>query len=99
MSVPQHRVEALAKYTRPSMKKDLRAFLGVIEFYRRYIEHLSKQIAILTPLTSKVAPSKMSGRRKVSWPFQQFVCIFLSAVPCVFLSHKMSFRWLQMPLD
>ena len=56
MSVPQHQVEAFAKYSKPSTKK---AFLGAIAFYRRYIELLAKQTAVLTPLTSKLAPSKI----------------------------------------
>ena len=59
MSVPQHRVEALARYTRPTVKKGLRAFIVAIGFYRRYVELLVKQTAVLTPLTVKLAPSKI----------------------------------------
>ena len=59
MSVPRHRVEALASFTKPTTKKGLRSFLGAIGFYRRYIELLASQTAILTPLTTKLAPSKI----------------------------------------
>ena len=57
MAIPQHRVEALANYTRPTTKKGLRAFLGAIMFYRRYLELMATHMAVLTPLTSKLAPS------------------------------------------
>ena len=60
MSVPEHRVEALAQYTKPTTKKGLRAFLGAVGFYRRYIELLARHTAILTPLTTKLAPSKIA---------------------------------------
>ena len=59
MSVPRHRVEALASFTKPTTKKGLKSFLGAIGFYRRYIELLASQTAILTPLTTKLAPSKI----------------------------------------
>ena len=64
MSVPAHRAEALATYSRPTTKKGLRAFLGAVGFYRRYVELLAKHTAILTPLTAKLAPSKIVWTRK-----------------------------------
>jgi len=59
MSLPQQRIEALSSYTRPTTKRGLRAFLGAISFYRRYVQRLASQTAILTPLTTKTAPSKL----------------------------------------
>ena len=59
MFIPQHRVEALANYTRPMTKKGLRAFLGEIGFYRCYVELLAEYTAVLSPLTPKLAPSKI----------------------------------------
>jgi len=59
MALPAHRAEALSQYTRPTTKKGLRAFLGSIGFYRRYVQWLASQTAILTPHTSKAAPSKV----------------------------------------
>jgi len=59
MALPTHRAEALSQYTRPTTKKGLRAFLGSIGFYRRYVLRLASQTAILTPHTSKTAPSKV----------------------------------------
>ena len=59
MTVPDHRVTALATYTKPTTKKGLRAFLGSIGFYRRYVQNLAEQTAILTPLTTKQAPQRV----------------------------------------
>ena len=59
-SIPQHRVQALATYTRPSTKKGLHSFLGAIKFYRRYVQQLAKETAVLTPLTSKLAPARIT---------------------------------------
>ena len=59
MSIPEHRVTALASYTKPTTKKGLRAFLGSIGFYRRYVEKLADQTAVLTPLTTKQAPQRV----------------------------------------
>ena len=59
MSIPQHRVEALASYTRPMTKKGLRTFLGAIGFYHHYVELLAEHTAVLSPLTAKLAPSRI----------------------------------------
>jgi len=59
MTIPERRVEALRQYTRPKKKKGLRSFLGTVSFYRHYMELLAKDTAILTPVTPKLAPSKV----------------------------------------
>ena len=60
MMMPAHRAEALSSYSRPTTKKGLRAFLGSIGIYRRYVELLAGQTAVLTHLTTKQAPSKVA---------------------------------------
>ena len=59
MSIPQHRTTALANYTKPNTKRGLRAFLGSVGFYRRYLPHLAEFTSTLTPLTSKQAPQRV----------------------------------------
>ena len=59
MAIPQHRVEALAGYTRPTTQKGLRAFLGAIGFYRRYVQLLAEHTAVVSPVTTKLAPSRI----------------------------------------
>ena len=56
MAIPKHKTEALSNYVKPHTKKGLRAFIGSVSFYRRYIDSLAKQTAILTPMTTKQAP-------------------------------------------
>ena len=77
MSVPQHRVEALATYSKPSTKNGLRAFLGAIVFYRRYIELLVKDTAVLTLLTSKLAPSKIVWTEEHESAFSS-ICMYIA---------------------
>ena len=59
MTIPEKRVEALRRYTKPTTKKGLCSFLGAISFYRRYVELLASDTAILSPATSKLASSKV----------------------------------------
>ena len=56
MTIPEHRTTALANYTRPTTKRGLRAFLGSVGFYRRYLPRLTDWTSLLTPKTSKQAP-------------------------------------------
>ena len=79
MSIPQHRVESLASYTKPTTKKGLRAFLGSVSFYRHYLELLAEHTAVLTPLTSKLAPSR------IVWTVEResaFTCICTYIAKC-----------------
>jgi len=59
MALPRHRAEAFRNYQLPTTKKGLRSFLGAVSFYRRYVKMLAMHTAILTPLTSRLAPSKV----------------------------------------
>ena len=96
MMLPAHRAEVLGKYNKPTTKKGLRAFLDTISFYRRYMELLASQRAVLTPLTAKQAPSKVVW---VSGPLITFVQLYLIHVYCVYLSPKTPSHLLQMPQD
>ena len=75
MTLPEHRVQALAKYKRPDTKKSLKAFLGSVGFYRRYAKQLATQTAILTPHTTKQAPSQVMWDKEGEEAFKQILCI------------------------
>ena len=77
MSVPQHRVESLATYSKPCTKKGLRAFLGAIGFYCWYIELLAKHTAVLTSLTSKLAPSRIVWTDERETAFSS-ICMYIA---------------------
>ena len=59
MAIPQKRADALLHYTRTVKKKGLRSFLGSGSFYRRYVQLLANNTAVLSPATSKPAPAKV----------------------------------------
>ena len=69
MSIPEHRATALSNNTRPKTKRGLRAFLGSVSFYRRYLDKLATWTSILTPKTSKQAPSvvEWTGEDRVAF--------------------------------
>jgi len=77
MSLPFHRTEAFSTYTKPTTRKGLRAFLGAIGFYRRYVKQLATHTAVLTPLTSKAAPSKVVWTREGELAFSH-ICQLIS---------------------
>jgi len=75
MSLPSHRAEALSTFSKPTTKKRLSAFLGARGFYRRYVQRLASQTAILTPLTSKAAPSRVEWSQEGERAFSIICCI------------------------
>ena len=84
MSVPEHRAQALANYSKPTSKKELRAFLGAVGFYRRYVELLARLTAILTPLTSKQASTKVVWTEEGELAFKNIcLCISESCSLCI----------------
>jgi len=88
MSLPQHRVTALAKYERPRSKKGLRAFLGSVSFYRRYVDKLASQTAILTPHTAKAAPSSIVWNEEGERAFE---CIRTMLCECGYRGRSAGF--------
>ena len=84
MSVPKHRVETLTNFTKPTTKKGLRSFLGAIGFYRRYIDLLAAQTAVLTPLTTSQAPSRIVWAKESELAFHTILsCISCNTELCI----------------
>ena len=92
MSIPAHRTSALEHYTRPRTKKGLRAFLGSVGFYRRYLNKLADWTSTLTPLTSKQAPQVVDWTDERVSAFNSICSFFCSPpnlcvpLPCDILS-------------
>ena len=55
----QGKIEALQKAERPISKKQVRSFLGVVGFYRKFIPNFSAIAVPLTDLTKKGQPNKV----------------------------------------
>ena len=71
VAVPEHRVTAMAEYRRPKTKKDMRAFLGSAGYYRRFVHGFAKMSCLLSPATSKAAPSVVCWDEGMLEAFQQ----------------------------
>ncbi len=56
LSVPDHRITAMKNFIIPKSKRDLRAFLGSIGYYRKFISDFAQYSSVLTPATSSKAP-------------------------------------------
>ena len=80
MTIPDHKIEALGKYTRPQTKRGLRAFIGSVSFYRRYIQQLAQHTAILTPMTAKQAPQRLQWTAEGEEAFR-CICDFFCHIP------------------
>ncbi len=48
LAVPEDRVASLLKYERPVSKRNLKSFLGVVGYYRRFIRGFAEEAAVLT---------------------------------------------------
>ena len=57
LAVPAHRAAAMAEYKQPQTKRQLRSFLGAASYYRQFVQGYAKLSSVLTPLTTKSAPS------------------------------------------
>ena len=57
LAVPAHRATAMAEYLVPKTKKQLRSFLGAVSYYRKFLKGHASKSAVLSPSTTKVAPS------------------------------------------
>ena len=56
-------------YRKSRTKKQLRAFLGVVIFYRSSMEILAEETAVLTPATSRRAPNTVAGTSEMDQAF------------------------------
>ena len=54
------KVEAIQAFTQPTTKKQVRAFLGITGYYRKFIPNYSTMAAPLTDLTKKNRPTKIT---------------------------------------
>ncbi|KAL0540408.1 hypothetical protein IC582_024645 [Cucumis melo] len=56
VSVDPAKIEAVTGWTRPSTVSEIRSFLGLAGYYRRFVENFSRIATPLTQLTRKGAP-------------------------------------------
>jgi hypothetical protein len=61
---PQHKVQAITDYTKPSNVEELRRFLGMLNFYR---EHIPNAAAIQAPLNAYLHNTKKRDKTAIVW--------------------------------
>ncbi len=62
--VPEARVQAIREHPLPKTRRQLRAFLGLVGFYRRFIGGFHEWSSVLTPHTSRT----LAGGGELVWP-------------------------------
>ena len=69
-AVPLYRVKSMKRYGKPQTKKQLRAFLGSIGYYRQFVRN--KWSSVLTPTMSlSVPPQVVQWKQKVDSVFSE----------------------------
>jgi hypothetical protein len=58
------KVAAITRYPKPATMKDLRRFLGIINFYRRFVK---KAAEIQSPLHNLLTNVRKNDKRPVAW--------------------------------
>jgi len=61
VSVPEARVRVIREHPVPVTRKQLRGFLGLVGFYRRFVAGIHRWTSVLTPHTSG------SGSGRIAW--------------------------------
>ncbi len=59
LSIPECRVEQFKNFTQPATQSQLRSFLGLLNYYRKFIPHLSDLCSSLTCMTKPSQPKKL----------------------------------------
>lgn len=63
-------MKAVKEFPRPKTKQDLRAFLGLVGYYRRFIPGFSQRSADLTDRTGKSHPDSIQWTEELEHQFQ-----------------------------
>ncbi|KAL4028661.1 hypothetical protein IC575_011869 [Cucumis melo] len=66
VSVDPAKIEAVTNWTRPSTVSEIRSFLGLAGYYRRFVEDFSRIASPLTQLTRKGTPFVWSPAEELS---------------------------------
>ena len=69
VSIPEIRVRALRDFRKPVTKKELKSYLGMLGYYRRYIPGFSSIALPLTEVTHLKSPNKLSWTEPMEGAF------------------------------
>ena len=65
VSIPEAKVEAMKNFKKPRTKSDLRAFLGTIGYYRRFVPGFAQKAHPLTEATKMIAPNTINWNKEM----------------------------------
>ena len=82
------KVDAIRNFPKPINKKQLRSFLGLLNFYKRFVPHLSNHVAKLTDLLLKTSPDKISWTDNLNYTYKEAVEL-VSADAALYISNPM----------
>ncbi len=87
MRVPEARIKAIAEHPMPRTRKQLRAFLGLIGYYRRFVRGFHRWSSLLTSHTAKTSSGKVQWTNPMLEAFRE-LCITLCNHVCLIVPCK-----------
>lgn len=75
------KIDAIRNFPRPVVKKDLRSFLGLINFYRRFAPNLAMYVSPLNGLLKKCCPDKIVWNNEMVKYFNDSVKCMENSLP------------------
>jgi len=63
-------VQAIERFPRPQTKKQVKSFIGLVGYYRKFIPNFSERAAVLTDLTKGQKPTKLVWQEQQESAFQ-----------------------------
>ncbi len=82
MRVPEARIKAMAEHPVPKTRKQLRAFLGLIGYYRRFVRGFHRWSSLLTSHTAKTSPGEVVWTSPMLEAFRK-LCVSLCDHVCL----------------
>ena len=79
------KVQAIRKRAKPRTKKEVRSFLGMLGYYRRFILHFATKAEPLTNLTKKGQPDQVTW---TSWEAEAFELLKKYLIDAVMLKNQ-----------
>jgi hypothetical protein len=71
ISPKEESVDKIVDMPQPKTKKQVRSFLGAINYYRKFIPHCAELMAPLSDLTKKSAPNNIEWTQELGESFKQ----------------------------